>query len=55
MGSGYGCPTHPVWRGVSQAKINFSKRWSGGAAVQQLTVCHGLVLAGLGFAGDMGL
>jgi hypothetical protein len=53
MGAGCGRPTHPAWRGVSQAEINFSKKVEGCAAVQQLLVWGGLLAAGLGFVGDM--
>jgi hypothetical protein len=53
MGAGYGRPTHPAWRGVSQAEINFSKKVGGCAAVQQLLVSGGLLAVGLGFVGDM--
>jgi hypothetical protein len=55
MGSGDACPTHPAWRGVSQAEINFSKGWGMHAAMQQWAVCDGWALVGLGFVGGMGL
>ncbi len=41
MGAGYACPTHPAWRGVSQAGINFSKGVGMDAAMQQWGVCRG--------------
>jgi hypothetical protein len=46
------CPTRPAWRGVSQAKINFSKARAGFVAMQQDALWCAARLAGLGFAGN---
>ncbi|PMS25883.1 hypothetical protein C0Z16_28595 [Paraburkholderia rhynchosiae] len=51
MSSACAIPTHPSWRGVSQAKIKFSKARVKFAALQQVRLKGVAWFAGLGFAG----
>jgi hypothetical protein len=54
-GIGLCLPTRPAWRGVSQAKINFSKARRRFVATQQSVLWRAVLLAGLGFAGNWDL